>query len=173
MPITLPTSDPRGLQVEEFDTRTHMRHAAKQARDRHYEKLFIVDVDSHHYETESVAEILDYFEDPVLRQLLKSEGMKRTGVSSMFPSSPGFQDMGGRVTRYPLRGIERTGPGVQRDAELTTRWMDAMGTDIAMLFPTPMLLLSAHPLLETQNALAWAYNRWLTERVLPAEPRLR
>jgi predicted TIM-barrel fold metal-dependent hydrolase len=173
MPLTLPTSDPRGIQIEEFDTTKLLSHAAKQARDRHYENMFIVDVDSHHYETEHTAEILDYFEDPVLRQLLKSDGTKSIGVNSMFATSPGFQDMGGRVTRYPLRRIEKTGPGKQRDAELTTRWMDAMGTDIAMLFPTPMLLLSSHPLIETQTALAWAYNRWLTERVLSVEPRLR
>ena len=173
MTLTLPTSDPRGVQVQEFDTTKLLRHAAKQARDRNYEKMFIVDVDSHHYETESAAEILDYFEDPVLRQLLRADGQRNIGVSSMFAPQVGFQDMGGRVTRYPLRKLEKTLPGQQRDAALTTKWMDAMGTDVAMLFPTPMLLLSSHPLIETQTQLAWAYNRWLTERVLSAEPRLK
>ena len=38
-------------------------------RDRGYEKFPIVDVDAHHYENESMGEILDYLDDPVLKQL--------------------------------------------------------------------------------------------------------
>jgi predicted TIM-barrel fold metal-dependent hydrolase len=51
--------------------------------------------------------------------------------------------------------------------------MDAMGTDIAFLFPTPMLLLGTDPRHEYEVALARAYNRWVTEKVLPSEPRLK
>jgi hypothetical protein len=43
--ITLPTSDLHGQQVAEFDTRTLLRHAAKQAIERNYADMFIVDVD--------------------------------------------------------------------------------------------------------------------------------
>jgi uncharacterized protein len=48
-----------------------------------------------------------------------------------------------------------------------------MGIDMAMLFPTQMLILSAHPVPEVQTQLARAYNRWLVETVIPQEPRLR
>ena len=43
----------RDLNANEFDTRTLLRNAAEQATARHYEDFFIVDVDSHHYETRS------------------------------------------------------------------------------------------------------------------------
>ena len=87
------------------------------------------------------------------------------------PGGVGYQDMGGRVTRYPLRRIEKPEPGVHRDVSLTRRWMDALGVDIAVLFPSPMLQLGLHPQVEAEVALAWAYNRWLCERVLPEESR--
>jgi len=52
MTVTIPTSDFEGMSVGEFDTRTLLAHAAEQARDRNYKDLFIVDVDSHHYESD-------------------------------------------------------------------------------------------------------------------------
>src|SRR6267154_3699142 len=64
-----PHRDFRRMAVEEFDTSKLLAHASKQARDRRYDKFPIVDVDSHHYENESLAEILEYMDDPVLRQL--------------------------------------------------------------------------------------------------------
>ena len=55
---------------------------------------------------------------------------------------------------------------MHRDVSLTRRWMDAMGVDIAVLFPSPMLQLGLHPQVEAEVALSRAYNRWLGERVL-------
>jgi uncharacterized protein len=172
MPMTLTTSDFQGMTVQEFDTTKLLSHAARQSRDRNLQDYFIADVDSHHFETESMAEILDYIEDPVMRQLAKGTAA-RGYAAGLFPGSVGFQDMGGRVSRYPLRGMEKTPPGIHRDVTLATRWMDAMAIDIALMFPTPMLLLGSHPLAEVEVQLSRAYTRWLLERVLPEEPRLR
>ena len=117
------------------------RTPRKQAAERGYKNFPIVDVDSHHYEIESFGEILEYMDDPVLQQLAQSAS--QTGMrqgAGLVPSGVGYQDMGGRVTRYALRGIEKTAAGdPQRDITLTKRWMDAIGIDIAVLFPTPML----------------------------------
>ena len=86
----------------------------------------------------------------------------------IFPSNAGStQDMGGRVTRYPLRGTEKTPEGRHRDIQLGERWMDAMSVDYSCLFPTGMLTLGLHPQKEMEAELCWAYNRWLTEVVLP------
>ena len=171
--MELPLSDFRRMAVEEFDTSKLLAHAAQQARDRGYGKFPIVDVDSHHYESESLGEILEYMDDPVIQQLAMSAtqtGMRHVGV---FKGDVGYQDMGGRVMRYALRKIEKTSGDKHRDITLTRRWMDAMGTDIAVLFPTPMLTLGLHPQVEVEVALARAYNRWLCERVLAHEPRIR
>jgi len=51
--------------------------------------------------------------------------------------------------------------------------MDAMGVDYAMLFPSPMLLLGLHPVPEYEVAMSRAYNRWLTEKILANENRLK
>jgi predicted TIM-barrel fold metal-dependent hydrolase len=169
----MPLSDFRQMTVEEFDTSKLLVHAARQAKERRYGDFTIVDVDSHHYETESFAEIIQYIEDPVIRQLAQSASQSGQRGVGMLPGGVGYQDMGGRVTRYPLRRLEKAGGEAHRDVTLTTRWMDAMGTDIAVLFPSPMLLLGLHPQVEAEVALARAYNRWLTERVLQSEPRIR
>jgi hypothetical protein len=89
------------------------------------------------------------------------------GRRSVMPTSVGYQDMGGRVTRYPLRGSEKTGAGKPRDVQLGWRWMDAMGVDYSCLFPTGMLSIGLHPQKEVEADLCWAYNRWVTEKVLP------
>jgi len=170
--MDLPLSDFRKMAVEEFDTTKLLAHAARQAEERGYDKFPIVDVDSHHYESESMAEILQYMDDPVLQQLAisASQSGRTTG---MLAGGIGYQDLGGRVTRYPLRRLEKGNPGEHRDVSLTRRWMDAIGTDIAVVFPTPMLQLGLHPQVEVEVALARAYNRWLVERVLAHEPRIR
>ena len=42
-----------------------------------------------------------------------------------------------------------------------------MSVDYSCLFPTGMLNIGMHPQKEMEVDLCWAYNRWLTEKVLP------
>ena len=172
MTVTLPTSDPQGLNVTEFDTRTLLSHAAQQARDRKFQDYFIVDVDSHHYENESFSQIAQFIEDPVIRQQALVSASRKSGAGFL-GGMAGNQDQSGRVMRYHLRHLDSVEQGAQRDAHLSRKWMDAMGVDIAFLFPSPMLTLSAHPVQAVQNNYIRAYNHWLTQVVLPREPRLR
>ena len=159
----------RDLAVESFDTKTLLSHAAQQAAQRRYEDFLIVDVDAHHYETDSFAEIIGYIEDPIMREQAQYQGFGRTGLAS----GPGsYQNLAGRVGRYPGVHKEKTPPTPHRDITLTKRWMDAMGIDIACMFPTPMLQLGTCPRIDVETALARAYNRWLVENVLAHEPRL-
>lgn len=171
--MDLPLSDYRKMAVAEFDTTKLLAHAAQQAKERGYERFPIVDVDSHHYESESMLEIIDYLDDPVLRQLALSAGQANSKSNGMLPTGVGYQDMGGRVTRYPLRKMEKAEGPQHRDITLTKRWMDCMGIDVAIMFPSPMLQLGVHPQVEVEVALARAYNRWLCEKVLSKEPRIR
>ena len=132
----------RDLAAAEFDTTTLLAHAAEQAIERRYEDFCIVDVDCHHYETEAFNEILQYMEDPVIRHEAKYQGTARGGIASADGS---YQEIGGRITRYPGRRIEKVPPTPHRDITLMRRWMDAMGVDIACMFPTPMLNLCGLP----------------------------
>ena len=72
--------------------------------------MVIVDVDAHHYENEHIKDILPFMENDVLRQLSMAQTMK-SGRGTLMPIQVGYQDMGGRVTRYPMRGSEKTEPG--------------------------------------------------------------
>ncbi len=173
--MELPTGNEQyfKMSVDSFDTDTVLANAAKQRDARGLEDVLIVDVDSHHYESESMREIVEFIEDPVLLQLAKSS-MQINQRGSMFAlGRVGYQDIGGRVTRYPLRKLEETpADGVHRDVHLTEKWMDAMGVDYTCMFPTPMLALAMHPQSEVENHLARAYNRWMVEKVLPGSPRM-
>jgi uncharacterized protein len=160
----------RDLAVEEFDTRTLLQHAEAQARQRRYEDFFIADVDGHHFETLSYAEIVDYIDDPVMRDQVKYQGYGGSGITG---PSGFYQNMAGRVTRKDGLRPEPLAPGEQRDITLTKRWMDAIGIDQLCLFPTPMLGLGLTPRPEVEAVLSRAYNRWLCERVLAEEPRIK
>jgi predicted TIM-barrel fold metal-dependent hydrolase len=155
----------RRVSVEEMNTTQLLRHARKQAVQRNLDDMVVVDVDAHHYENENYGEFLPFMENDVFRQLALSGRTKnRQGLT---PTQIGYQDMGGRVTRYPMRGSEKTENGTLRDVQLGHRWMDAMSVDYSCLFPTGMLNIGLHPQKEMEHELCWAYNRWLTEKVLP------
>jgi hypothetical protein len=162
--------DFRDLASEEFDTRTLLRNAVNQAIDRKYEDFLIVDTDSHHYETEAFKEIAEYIDDPVMRYEAKFQGHSRGGFTAETGS---YQEIAGRITRYPQRKNEKVPNTKHRDLTLMERWMDAMGVDMAVMFPTPMLNLSNCPRIEVEVAMAKAYNRWLCDKILDADPRIR
>ena len=133
--MELPLSNDRRMKVDEFDSGKMLAHAAQQAKQRNYEQFPIVDVDSHHYELESFNEILEYMPDPVMKQLAQMANSGNSKGVGVMPGGVGYQDMGGRAIRYPLRRIEKPEPGVHRDMSLTRRWMDAMGVDFACCSP--------------------------------------
>lgn len=168
--ITIPTSDIQGMTFERYDAHAALRHAAQRARDRHFEKLFIVDVDSHHFEGGSVETMLEYMDDPYYKQVAKATAGLRGGV---YPTAVGYQDMSGRLPYATTYRTQELPEGVEREAASTLRWMDAMGIDITVLFPNSGLQLSFHPLIEFQSAMARAYNRWLIECVLSVQSRIK
>jgi predicted TIM-barrel fold metal-dependent hydrolase len=171
--MELPSShDIHRLTIEEFDTTKLLAHAAKQSRDRKYSDFMIVDIDSHHYESDHLSEIYEYIEAPVVKQIAKS--FQQTMSRPLFPQRGNDQEMGGRITRSATRRLEKSPhkDGGKHDTELALRWMNAMGVDYTCLFPTPMLSFGLHPQVEIEVALSKGYNRWLCERVLAHEPRL-
>jgi uncharacterized protein len=147
----------RLVSLDELNTTQLLAHARKQAVQRKLDDILIADVDSHHYENECYDEFLPFIENEVLRQLVLAGRAK--GRQTLMPSQVAFQDMGGRVTRYPLRSTEKTEKGKSRDIELGHRWMDAMSVDYSCLFPTMLLAVGLHPSVEMEIELTWAYNR--------------
>ncbi|MQA01481.1 MAG: amidohydrolase family protein [Streptosporangiales bacterium] len=160
-----------------FHTSKHLSHARQQAEERNYGDLLIVDADAHHYETESWPDIVKYIEDPVLRYRAQHGGAggAQYGSPNALLIDPALdQSHSGRIVRYQRRRHERgTSQDRPRDVDLIRREMESIGIDYQVVFPTPMLDLGMHPDSRMENALSWAYTRWLTEEVLPHEPRIR
>ncbi len=155
-----------------YDTRKHLEHAARQARERNYQDLLIVDADAHHYESESWPDIVKYIEDPIIRHRGQGPGRHGNPTTLMY-TNPGNQSVAGRVVRYARRRLEETEPSAPRDVQLIRREMESIGIDYQVVFPTPMLELGMHPDPRMEVAISWAYSRWLTEEILPHDPRIK
>ncbi len=170
--MDMQVNDVREVRFDKYHSSDSLINAARQARARNYQDFLIVDVDAHHYESESYAQVFEYIESPVIKQMAK-QSVARGGRSSFMGGTVGYQDIAGRITRSWMRKFEEVpGDTTHRDIATTLRWMDAMGVDYACLFPTPMLFLGMHPQPEIESAMAQAYNRWLCDRILAHEPRI-
>jgi len=109
----------RRVSVDELNTSQLLSHARKEANRRKLDDVLIVDVDAHHYENEHFGDILPFMENEVFKQLSQSTRTSTRSRGTFTPQTIGYQDMGGRVTRYPMRGTETTGDkGHLRDVEL-------------------------------------------------------
>ena len=163
--------DFRDLAGEEFDTSTLLRNAADQAVAAQIRGL----PDRRHrlapLRNEAFKEIVEYIDDPVMRDQAKYQGHSRAAASPRRPAP---------IRRSPAASPARTGasekvpPAKQRDiasdqaldgrdrhrhgGACSRRRCSAFG-----LTPRP----------EVEVAMARAYNRWLCERVLAEEPRIK
>ena len=158
------------------DTRDILAHAKRQADANKFEDYLIVDVDSHHTETTSWHEIIEYIEDPVVRaQALEYQQIRTGGPPYGLSGDFGlkYQGVGGRIPHNDnrLETVEET--DVHRDVVLTRRAIESFGLDYMVVFPTPMLFLGTHPQPEMEVLLGRAYNRWLEERLLPGDERIK
>jgi hypothetical protein len=108
----------RALSFDRYSTTASLEHATQQAHARNYQDFLIVDVDSHHYESESYKEVFQYIESPVIRREALLH-MNRGGRASSMNSQVGYQDTGGRITRSHLRKLEQTPGDTHRDVYMT------------------------------------------------------
>ncbi len=158
------------------DTRDILAHAKRQADANKFEDYLIVDIDSHHTETTSWHEIIEYIEDPVIRAQALEYQQSRTGgppygLNGDFGLK--YQGVGGRIPHNDNRLETVEEKDVHRDVILTRRAMESFGFDYMVVFPTPMLFLGTHPQPEMEVLLGRAYNRWLAERLLPGDERIK
>ena len=154
-----------------------LENARRQADERNYDDMVIVDTDAHHYETSYAPwrDISKFIEDDTVRLRVEAamERSPKSGApSSMITASIGDRTMGGRIQRQGLRPSD-IHEGESPHAAPVKRAMESMGIDYSILFPTPLLNVGVLPEVEVQVAIMWAYARWLTEEILPAEPSIK
>jgi uncharacterized protein len=155
------------------DTRDILSHATIQAEG--FEDYFLVDIDAHVTETQFWGEIIDLIDNDVIRQMGQAM-MSRPGTSTALlnvQSGMLYQNVYGRIPHQIALAEAVDGTECHHFTELARRSMDAMGLDYQVVFPTPMLLLGMHPQDDIEAAVGRAYNRWLIERILPQDERIK
>jgi predicted TIM-barrel fold metal-dependent hydrolase len=158
-------------EVDGFSTSDHLRNAREQAISRGFDTKLIVDVDAHHYETESWREIVTYIEDPVLRQFAES-GLRGATAGRSNPlvyQAPARQGAAGRIRRYEVSQREQFEGDVHRDVMLSRAQRESIGLDYQIVFPTPMLEMGMHPEPQVEVEVSWAYTNWFVEKILPQD----
>ena len=158
------------------DTRDILAHARRNAVKRGLQDWFVCDIDAHHVETVSWKEIVTYIEDPVVRDNAIRFQAERIGAPPYGLNGDlglRYQSVGGRIPHQDGQReiVEET--DVHRDVILTRRAMDSLGIDNMVVFPTPMLFLGMHPQPEMEVWLGNAYIRWLIDRVLSEDDRIK
>ena len=88
------------------DTRDILARARQQADQRNFDDVLIVDVDSHHTESESWRQIIEYVDDEVVRAQAIDYMQNRTGNPPYGLNGDlglRYQDVGGRVPHQSAR----------------------------------------------------------------------
>jgi predicted TIM-barrel fold metal-dependent hydrolase len=155
------------------DTRDILSHATIQAEA--LEDYFIVDIDAHVTETSFWDEIIELIDNDVIRQMGQAIMSRPGTTTALLNVQPGtlYQNVYGRIPHQLALAEAVDGSECHRYTELARRSMDAMGLDYQVVFPTPMLVLGMHPQDDIEAAIGRAYNRWLVERILPQEERIK
>ena len=169
----------RELPVQQItiktDTRDILAKETKYQRDNRFADWTIVDVDAHHSEMSSWREVMGYLEDPILKHYADEFQSRTGGAPGLSNHMPGlrYQDVGGRIPHQQQIAEDVPDSDVHRDVTLVRRSMEAMGIDYQILFPGNLLQLGTHPQPRVEAQLALAYNRWVCERILPHDDRVK
>lgn len=156
------------------DTRDQLRAATKQSKS--YEDYFVVDIDAHVSESQFWGEIMSLVDNDVIRHMGQRMGEKRPGNLALTNTQSGiaFQSVYGRIPHQTaLREEIDNSDGKHHFVQLVERAMDSLGLDYQIVFPSAMLLLGMHPMPDIEVALGRAFNRWLVERILPQNKRIK
>ena len=174
------TSVPGLLSPQEVsvhtDTRELLAHAKRDARKRNFQDWLICDIDAHHVESISWKEVIEYIEDPVVRQQAIHFQNERVGAPPYGLNGElglRYQSVGGRIPHQDGPREVVTETDVHRDVTLTRRAMESLAIDYMVVFPTSMLFLGMHPQPDMEVWLGGAYNRWLVDKLLSADDRIK
>jgi predicted TIM-barrel fold metal-dependent hydrolase len=157
------------------DTRDILARETRYQKEKGFHDWTIVDVDAHHSEMSSWREVVEYLDDPILKHYANEFQARTGGAPGLSNHMPGlrYQDAGGRIPHQTHIGETVDDSVHHRDVTLIRRSMDAMGLDHQILFPGNLLQLGTHPQPRVEAQLAFAYNRWVCERILPVDDRVK
>ena len=150
----------RELPSEEFnratDTREMLARAARQREAYNLDDYRIIDIDAHHFESQSWGEIVERISDPVIQHIadnFRTNGRLTPGIIQT-SGWPTHQNVGGRIVHDPGSEENTDGEDTHRQVVLARRALDSMGIDCQISFPTPMLGLGMHPENDVEIAIS-------------------
>lgn len=159
------------------DTREILANARRDIAAYGLDDYFIVDVDAHHVESNSWADIIQHIENPVVKYKAEAIAENRPAAKNYALTAvrPGYrlQDVYARIPHQTQLAEEADEDGVPRDIVLARRAMESMGIDVQVVFPQALLDIGLHPDPAIAVELMFAYHRWLAEEILPAEHRVK
>ena len=158
------------------DTRDYLAKSSRHAKKHGYADWLIVDCDAHHTETVHWAEVVEHISDPVIRDQARMYQSERIGAPPYGLNGDlglRYQDVGGRIPHQSSMREPVEDKSVHRDVTLSRRAMEGLAVDYMVVFPTPMLFIGMHPQVEMEIQLCNAYNRWLTQKVMPGDDRIK
>jgi predicted TIM-barrel fold metal-dependent hydrolase len=149
----------------------YLDNAQKAALDRGLYDFPIFDADSHYMLT-PMDELAQFVEEPWHSRLM--EGI-RGARFHIFPRDIGDRTAAGRMKSMPLYSSTEKPKEEKLPKEIYPLVESAykMGIDYSIVFPTDMLTLGLNPQTDLEVAIAYAYARWMTEKILPYDDSLR
>lgn len=144
-------------------------NAQKQAMAKGFYEFPIFDADCHHFGT-PLQELAELVEEPWRQRLIAgTRGAKFT----FMPQDIGDRTVGGRNrVKEHFNMIRKPNEIIPKDIYPLIDNQHKMGIDYSIVFPTDLLTLGLHPQSFFETALAYAYARWMTEKVLPHDDSL-
>jgi len=157
------------------DTRDILAHASKYKRDKRLDDWTLIDVDAHHSEMTSWNEITEYMEEPIMRHYAREFRSRTGGAPGLSNHVPGlrYQDIGGRIPHQQKLDEPIDDTSLNADVTLIRRAIEGLGLDYQVLFPSNMLALGTHPQPRVEAQLALAYDRWVCDRILDKDERIK
>lgn len=146
--------------------------AEREGRARGLHNELIVDVDFHHSEPQLWRDIIGYVKNDVVRHAFETGNNGEWYVPGAVESG-GIQEMQGRI--QPQTAWDEAHPDLpsgERDVQRMREMMDSMGSRYASLFPSWLLDLGVFPFRDLEAPIADAWAHWVTDNVLPRDPRI-
>jgi predicted TIM-barrel fold metal-dependent hydrolase len=145
-----------------------LRNADRSTREAGLDRMLVVDADVHHLRL--LKALGEYMDEPWRRLF------EHASLDELKPTASGATvTMAGRLQRPP-----RSHHSASADQERPPRAIRALvedlgrlGVDCSIVFPQDLFDIGWHPQNELEVVVMRAYCRWVTERVLPYEPRVR
>ncbi|MGH3501429.1 MAG: amidohydrolase family protein [Nocardioidaceae bacterium] len=167
------TTSERQLEILPERNLPFLLHAQQEAEAKGLYDFPVIDADSHIADLGDIRKFIGYIRNPNFARAF--EKYSALDLRRLFLDwNLGDRAIAARSKTYGMwddlpEGIPE---GMPRTVASTIQFMDRAGIDYLVSFPTLMLSIGASPQPEMQTEMAWAFNTWLVDDVIPWDERI-